>query len=186
MRETVSGERSQASAGSKNLLLAGVSLGFVVVQLDFTIVNVALQAIGASFGGSVSGLQWIVNVYTLIFAALILTAGALGDRVGAKRVFATGFAIFGVASLGCGLSTGLAMLIASRAIQGIGAAILVPCSLALLNHNFMEGAERDRAVSIWAAGASVALAAGPVVGGVLIANIGWRSIFFVLAKHFLC
>ena len=167
------------AAESKNVLLAGVTMGFVVVQLDVTIVNVALQTIGASFGGSVSGLQWMVNAYTLVFAALILTAGALGDRLGAKRVFTAGFAIFGLASLGCGLSTGLTMLIALRAIQGIGGAILVPCSLALLNHNFTEDAERDRAVSIWAAGAAVALAAGPVVGGVLIASIGWRSIFFV-------
>lgn len=179
MRETGSGEVDEIASTSKPLLLAGTSLGFVVVQLDVTIVNVALQQIGASFGGGVSGLQWIVNAYTLAFAALILTAGALGDRLGARRVFIAGFAIFGLASLGCGMSTSMGLLVAMRTLQGVGAAILVPCSLALLNHNFTKNAERDKAVSIWAAGASVALAAGPVAGGALIAIAGWRSIFLV-------
>jgi MFS transporter, DHA2 family, methylenomycin A resistance protein len=170
---------SDRRSGSKRLLLTATSLGFVVVQLDVTIVNVALQQIGASFGGSVAGLQWVVNAYTLVFAALILTAGAFGDRFGARRVFIAGFALFTVASLGCGLAPTLAILIAARAIQGIGAAILVPCSLAVLNHAFNEDRERAKAVSIWAAGASVALSAGPVVGGLIIAGIGWRSIFFI-------
>lgn len=164
---------------AKRLLLTGTTLGFVVVQLDVTIVNVAIQQIGASLGGAVSSLQWIVNAYTLTFAALILTAGALGDRLGARRVFIAGFAIFGVGSLACALATGIGMLIAARAFQGIGAAVLVPCSLALINHNFLTDAERNRAIAIWAAGASVAVAAGPVIGGVLIAAIGWRSIFYV-------
>jgi MFS transporter, DHA2 family, methylenomycin A resistance protein len=170
---------SDRRSGSKRLLLTATSLGFVVVQLDVTIVNVALQQIGASFGGSVAGLQWVVNAYTLVFAALILTAGAFGDRFGARRVFIAGFALFTVASLGCGLAPTLAILIAARAIQGIGAAILVPCSLAVLNHAFNEDRERAKAVSIWAAGASVALSAGPVVGGLIVAGIGWRSIFFI-------
>jgi len=164
---------------SNRLLLTGATLGFVVVQLDVTIVNVAFQQIGASFGSRVSALQWIVNAYTLVFAALILTAGALGDLLGARQVFIAGFAIFGVGSLGCGLSTSMPLLIGARAFQGIGAAILVPCSLALIKRNFTKDADRDKAVSIWAAGASVAVAAGPVIGGVLIAGIGWRSIFFV-------
>jgi MFS transporter, DHA2 family, methylenomycin A resistance protein len=164
---------------SNRLLLTGASLGFVLVQLDVTIVNVALQQIGASLGSTVSALQWIVDAYTLVFAALILTAGALGDRLGARRVFIAGFAIFGIGSLGCGFSTSMALLIGARALQGTGAAILVPCSLALVNHAFTKDAERNNAVSVWAAVAAGAVAAGPVVGGVLIAGIGWRSIFFV-------
>ncbi|HZS61602.1 MAG TPA: MFS transporter [Gemmatimonadaceae bacterium] len=163
----------------KRLLLTGTTLGFVVVQLDVTIVNVALQRIGQSLGGNVASLQWIVNAYTLVFAALILTAGALGDRLGARRVFIAGFAIFGLGSLGCALSTSTPILIGARALQGIGAAILVPCSLALINHAYTTEAERNKAISIWAAGASVAVAAGPVIGGVLIAFAGWRSIFYV-------
>src|SRR5581483_7916355 len=163
----------------KALTLTAMSLGFVVVQLDVTIVNVAVKSIGAALGGGVSGLQWVVNAYTISFAALILTAGAAGDRVGSKRVFMNGFAIFVAASLGCGLAPNIGLLICARAIQGCGAAILVPCSLALLNHAYPEDQERTRAIGIWAAGASVALAAGPVMGGVLIAAIGWRTVFFI-------
>jgi len=156
-----------------------MTLGFVVVQLDVTVVNVATKAIGSSMGGNISSLQWVVNAYTLAFAALILTAGALGDRIGAKRVFVAGFAIFTIASLGCGFAPSLIFLVASRIVQGLGASILVPCSLALLNHTYNNEGERTRAVGIWAAGASAALAAGPIIGGALISFLGWRSIFFI-------
>jgi len=156
-----------------------MSLGFGVVQLDVTIVNTALNSIASSLGGGVSELQWIVSSYTIAFAALILTSGALGDRIGARRVFMGGFALFTAASVGCALAPGATILIAARAFQGVGAALLVPNSLALLNHGYPDGAKRGRAVGIWAAGASVALTAGPLVGGVLIALIGWRSIFLV-------
>lgn len=164
---------------SNSLLLLAMSLGFVVVQLDVTVVNVATHTIGASVGGNIASLQWVVNAYTLAFAAIILTAGALGDRIGSKRVFMAGFALFTLASMGCGLSPTLPLLIAFRALQGIGAAILVPCSLALLNHAYQSPAEKSRAVGIWAAGASVALAMGPIVGGLLITAWGWRSIFYI-------
>ena len=167
------------SRKSKSLTLAAMTLGFVVVQLDVTIVNVALPSIGSSLGGGIAGLQWVVNAYTLIFAATILTAGALGDRFGARRCFVAGFLLFTVASLACGLAPNLAALVPARAIQGIGAAVLVPNSLALLNHAYHDEHERTKALGIWAAGASAALAAGPVAGGLLIAGIGWRSIFFV-------
>jgi DHA2 family methylenomycin A resistance protein-like MFS transporter len=161
------------------LTLAAMSLGFAVVQLDVTIVNTALNSIGTGFGGGVSALQWVVNTYTIGFAAFILTAGALGDRIGAKRVFIGGFVVFTIASLGCALAPNLWILIAARAVQGIGAAILVPNSLALLNHAYRQPAERGRAVGFWAAGASLALTAGPLVGGALIALTGWRAIFLV-------
>jgi MFS transporter, DHA2 family, methylenomycin A resistance protein len=167
------------STRSRSLMLAAMSLGFVVVQLDVTVVNVALESIEASFGGGVTGLQWVVNAYTLSFAALMLTAGGIGDRFGSKRTFIAGFALFTLASLGCGLAPALPALIAARVAQGLGAATLVPCSLALLNHAYREPAERLRALGIWAAGASMALAAGPIVGGLLIAAIGWRTIFFI-------
>jgi MFS transporter, DHA2 family, methylenomycin A resistance protein len=156
-----------------------MSLGFGVVQLDVTIVNTALSSIGRSLGGGVSELQWIVSAYTIAFAALILTAGAFGDRVGAKKIFMLGFALFTLASVACALAPSSALLIASRAIQGVGAAILVPNSLALLNHAYRDEKQRGRAVGIWAAGASFALTAGPLAGGGLIALVGWRSIFLV-------
>src|SRR6201996_3686853 len=161
------------------LALTATSLGLGVVQLDITIVNTALSSIGASLGGSVAELQWVVTAYTIAFAAFILTAGALGDRVGAKRIFMGGFAIFTAASVGCALAPDATILIAARSLQGLGAAILVPNSLALLSHAYADEKRRGRAVGIWAAGASLALTAGPLVGGGLIALIGWRSIFLV-------
>ena len=161
------------------LTLAAMSLGYGVVQLDVTIVNTALSAIGNSLGGGVSELQWVVSAYTIAFAALILTAGALGDRLGAKRVFMAGFALFTAASLACTLAPNAAILIAARAVQGLGAAILVPNSLALLNHAYPDEKDRGRAIGMWAAGASLALTAGPLAGGALITLVGWRSIFLV-------
>ena len=173
-------ERKPArSSLSTSLTLAAMSLGYGVVQLDVTIVNTALNSIGTALGGGVSELQWVVSAYTIAFAAFILTAGALGDRVGAKRVFMAGFAIFTAASVGCALAPDATTLIAARSIQGLGAAILVPNSLALLSHAYGDEKRRGRAVGIWAAGASLALTAGPLVGGGLIALVGWRSIFLV-------
>ena len=136
-------------------------------------------SIGSSLGGGVSELQWVVSAYTIAFAAFILTAGALGDRIGAKRVFMAGFAIFTAASVACALAPNATILIAARGVQGLGAAILVPNSLALLSHAYPDEKQRGRAVGIWAAGASLALTAGPLVGGGLIALVGWRSIFLV-------
>ena len=164
---------------AQSLSLVGMSLGYGVVQLDVTIVNTALSSIGHSLSGGVSELQWVVTAYTIAFAALILTAGALGDRVGAKKIFMAGFAIFTAASLVCALAPSAVILIAARALQGVGAATLVPNSLALLNHAYPNEKERGPAVGIWAAGASLALTAGPLVGGALIALVGWRSIFLV-------
>ncbi|MET4341634.1 DHA2 family methylenomycin A resistance protein-like MFS transporter [Bradyrhizobium sp. RT9b] len=169
-------------AGSRlatSLTLAAMSLGYGVVQLDVTIVNTALDAMGKTLGGGVAELQWVVSTYTIAFAAFILTAGALGDRIGAKRIFMAGFAIFTAASLACALSPNAIVLIAARLVQGLAAAILVPNSLALLNHAYADDRERGRAVAVWAAGASLALTAGPFVGGVLITLVGWRAIFLV-------
>jgi DHA2 family methylenomycin A resistance protein-like MFS transporter len=159
--------------------LVAASLGFAVVQLDVFVVNVGMKQIGASLGGGTAGLQWVVGGYTLVFAALILTAGAMGDRWGARRMLSIGFVVFTLASMLCGAAPDLAVLIVGRGLQGAGAALLSACSLALLNHAFHDRTARDRAVGLWAAGASVALAGGPVVGGVLIAAIGWRAIFFI-------
>src|SRR5579872_4503688 len=172
-------EQQPERGWSASLTLFAMSLGYGVVQLDITIVNTALDRIGTSLGGGVSELQWVVNAYTIAFAAFILTAGALGDRIGAKRVFIAGFAIFTTASLACALAPNSVALVVARAVQGLGAAVLVPNSLALLNHAYQDQRARGRAVGIWAAGASVALTAGPLAGGALIALVGWRSIFLV-------
>ena len=174
-----SGAKPVPSRLAVSLTLAAMSLGYGVVQLDVTIVNTALDSIGKSLGGGVAELQWVVSAYTIAFAAFILTAGALGDRIGAKRIFMAGFAIFTAASFACAVSTGPASLIAARCVQGFAAAILVPNSLALLSHAYSNDKARGRAVAIWAAGASLALTAGPFVGGALITLVGWRSIFLV-------
>jgi len=170
---------SRQSRLAASLTLAAMSLGYGVVQLDVTIVNTALHAIGTSLGGGVAELQWVVSAYTLVFAAFILTAGALGDRVGARSIFMAGFALFTAASLACALAPSAAILIAARCVQGLAAAVLVPNSLALLNHAYPDAKARGRAVAMWAAGASLALTAGPFVGGALIALTGWRAIFLV-------
>src|SRR6201991_1212399 len=177
MRNAQAAPHSSRLASS--LTLAAMSLGYGVVQLDVTIVNTALNEMGNSLGGGVAELQWVVSAYTIAFAAFILTAGALGDRIGAKRIFMAGFAIFTAASVACGLAPSAWTLIAARAVQGLGAAILVPNSLALLSHAYGDDKSRGRAVGIWAAGASLTLTAGPLVGGSLIALAGWRWIFFV-------
>src|ERR1700733_8328796 len=168
--------RPARSSLSTSLTLAAMSLGYGVVQLDVTIVNTALNAIGTSLGGGVAELQWVVSAYTIAFAAFILTAGALGDRIGAKRIFMAGFAIFTAASVACALASNATVLIAARSVQGLGAAILVPNSLALLSHAYPDEKQRGRAVGIWAAGASLALIAGPLIGGGPIALVGlWLS-----------
>jgi DHA2 family methylenomycin A resistance protein-like MFS transporter len=170
---------SAGTIGARALTLGAMSLGYGVVQLDVTIVNTALSSIGGSLGGGIAALQWVVSAYTIAFAALILSAGAVGDRLGAKRVFMSGFAIFTAASLACAAAPSVGSLIAARAVQGMGAAILVPNSLALLNHSYRDERSRGRAVGTWAAGAGLALTAGPLAGGVLVAVAGWRSIFLV-------
>jgi DHA2 family methylenomycin A resistance protein-like MFS transporter len=171
--------RPAAGRSARRWTLIAMSLGYAVVQLDVSVVNVAIKSIGSALGGGVSALQWVVNAYTIGFAAFILTAGALGDRIGARRVFVSGFGLFMVASAVCGLAPGLGVLVGARAIQGIGAAVLVPSSLTLLNHAYTEPAARSRAVGLWLAGASLALSGGPLIGGVLIATLGWRAIFFI-------
>lgn len=161
------------------LTLIGSALGFVVVLLDVSVVNVALDAFRSSFSTNVAGLEWVVNAYTLVFAALLLTAGALGDRFGARQIFLAGFVLFTAASLACGLAPTLTALVVARIVQGAGAALLVPNSLSLIQQAFPDQEERSRAIGWWGAAGGIALAAGPVAGGFLVAHFGWRSIFLI-------
>jgi DHA2 family methylenomycin A resistance protein-like MFS transporter len=172
--------RAKRRPSRTSVITAATSLGFAVVQLDGSILNVALPGIGAALGASVDSLQWTVDAYLLVFAALLLSAGVLGDRIGSKRAFMAGFVLFAAASCACGMVTAPVVLIAFRALQGVGGALLVPCSLALINHACAEdAASRARAVGIWTASGGVALATGPVVSGLLLSYLGWRSIFLV-------
>jgi len=161
-------------------VLLAASFAFIIVQLDVTIVNVALPEIGRELGASVSALQWVVDAYTLGFAVFLLSAGVLGDRFGARRVFLSGFALFTLASLACAMAPGPLALNLARAVQGVGAALLVPSSLAILNAAYAhDRAQLAKAIAWWTAAGGVSIAAGPVLGGLLMSVAGWRSIFWV-------
>jgi DHA2 family methylenomycin A resistance protein-like MFS transporter len=162
------------------IVIATTSLGFVVVQLDVSIVNVALVRIGGALHTGVDALQWVVDAYTLSFASLLLAAGALGDRIGARLTFMLGTALFTLSSLVCGLAPSAEALIMARAIQGVGAAMLMPPSLSLLNHAAGDDAvASSRAIGLWTAAGGVALAAGPLFGGLMVDRLGWPSIFLI-------
>jgi len=153
-------------------------LGFFVVALDAQIVNVALPRIGADLGAGISGLQWVVTGYTLTFSALILFAGTLSDRAGARRAYGAGMVLFAASSALYGLAPSLGVLIAARLLQGAGAAMVTPTSLALIREGFHDAEQRTRAIALWAVGGSVAAAAGPIVGDAL-AVLHWRLIFLI-------
>lgn len=165
--------------GGSPTVLGAALLGFFLISLDALIVTVALPDIGRSLGGGMSGLQWVVDGYTLIFAALMLSAGALSDRIGARRAYGGGLVLFALASAACGLAPNLGVLVAARLVQGGAAAVMMPTSLALVRQGFPDQAKRARAIAIWTVGGAVAVAAGPVLGGALTASVGWRWIFFV-------
>jgi DHA2 family methylenomycin A resistance protein-like MFS transporter len=164
---------------AKALLLLGLSLGYFMVLLDMTVVSVALPAIRADLGGGIAGLQWAVNAYTIVFAGLLLSIGAIADKLGAKRVYIGGLALFLAASAISAAVPSLGALIVLRAVLGVGGAALLPASLTLYAHVFPEPVKRARALGIWAAVTGMAMAAGPVVGGFLVDSLGWRSIFLL-------
>ncbi|WP_282702094.1 MFS transporter [Streptomyces sp. CC219B] len=168
-----------AKRPSPALTLTAALLGFGLICLDASVVNVALPAIGGSFDSGMSGLQWVVDAYTLPFAALMLSTGAFSDRAGASRAYALGTAVFTLASVACGLAPNLPVLLGARAVQGMAAAVVLPASLALVRQAFPDPAGRARAVAAWAAGGSAAVALGPVAGGALTTAWDWRGIFFV-------
>jgi DHA2 family methylenomycin A resistance protein-like MFS transporter len=160
-------------------VLAATSVSYFIVILDTSIVNVALERISVALSMPIAGLQWVTNAYTLVFAALLLSGGTLGDRLGARNVYLAGLALFTLASMSCGLAPNLPMLVAARAVQGIGAALLVPCSLKLISQASPSPEARSRAIGFWVGCGGVAMAAGPIFGGALIRLLDWRSIFFV-------
>lgn len=159
--------------------MVAICTGYFMVILDTMVVNIALPTISRDLHATTTELQWVVDAYSLIFAALLLSAGALADRRGAKGVFQAGMVLFAIASLGCGVAPSTGALIAARCAQGLGAALAVPSSLALLQAAYPDQASRRRAFGIWGGVAGIAAGAGPVVGGLLVSWLGWRSVFFV-------
>ena len=159
-------------------VLAAAVLGFFMITLDAVVVNVTLPTIRADLGGGVSGLQWVVDGYTLMFAALLLTAGSVSDRLGARRAFVIGMVVFVLASMGCALAPNLGTLIGARFVQGVAAAAMMPSSMALIRQAFPDARARGRAIGTWAMGGAVASTSGPLLGGVL-TSIDWRFIFVI-------
>jgi DHA2 family methylenomycin A resistance protein-like MFS transporter len=159
--------------------LAVASAGYFFVLLDVTIVNVALARIASGLGGSRSELQWVVDAYALVLAAGMLGMGDFADRIGSRRLFLGGMVAFGAASALCAGAPGAAVLIGARAIQGIGAAAILPSSLAIVNQLFPDDDERPQAIGVWAGLGGSALVLGPILGGLLVGPLGWRAIFWL-------
>jgi DHA2 family methylenomycin A resistance protein-like MFS transporter len=160
-------------------VLLVMCVGYFLVLLDVTIVNVALPTIGRRLHAGVSGLQWVVDGYALALAGLMLTGGTVGDLHGHKRVVLSGLTVFGIASLGCGLAGSAGMLITCRVIQGLGAALMLPGTLAVIAKAYPDERERARAIGVWAGVGSCALPAGPLLGGLLVQSAGWRWVFLL-------
>jgi EmrB/QacA subfamily drug resistance transporter len=158
--------------------LAAVAFGLFMIMLDNTVVNVALPSIERDLHVSISSLEWVVTAYALTFAALLITGGKLGDLFGRRRIFILGIAIFTLSSLACGLAPTSGFLIGARAVQGVGAALMNPASLSIITATFPPR-ERGQAIGIWAGVSAMALAIGPLVGGLIVDNINWNWIFFI-------
>ena len=161
------------------MLLVVMCAGYFLVLLDVTIVNVALPSIGSGLGADVSALQWVVGGYAIALASLMLAGGTIGDLHGHRRIVLAGLAVFGVASLACGAAPNSGLLIGARVLQGVGAALLLPGTLAIISHAFPEPAEQAKAIGLWAGIGSLALPAGPLLGGALVDAFGWRAIFLI-------
>jgi len=166
------------SRAAQPWILAATILGSSLAFIDGTVVNVALPALQSQMNATIMDVQWVVEAYALFLAALLLTGGALGDRFGRKLVYAIGIALFALASIWCGLAPSIQQLIFARCVQGIGAALLVPGSLAIISASFREE-ERGKAIGIWSGFTAITSAFGPVVGGLLIEHVSWRAVFFL-------
>ena len=163
----------------KVVILASCCLSLLIVTMDMTIVNVAIPSVRAEFGASASQLQWVIDVYTLVLASLLLLAGAAGDRWGRRRVFQSGLVVFALGSLLCSLAPSIELLISARFVQAIGGSMLNPVAMSIITQVFTDRVERARAIGIWGAVVGISMSLGPIVGGTLIEYVGWRSVFWI-------
>jgi EmrB/QacA subfamily drug resistance transporter len=170
---------SELSRRRRRLVLAVCCMSLLIVGLDNTIVNVALPSIGRQLHAPVSDLQWTVDAYTLVLASLLMLGGSMGDRLGRRRVFQTGLALFTLASLLCSAAPGLDWLIAFRMLQGVGGSMLNPVAMSIIRNVFTDARERAQAIGMWGATIGLSLALGPVLGGTLVQAIDWRAIFWI-------
>src|SRR5271163_102101 len=178
--------RAQAANGAnlvrnRSLILLALCLAAFIINLDTTIVNVALPTLSRELHATTSQLQWVVDAYNLVFAALLLVSGNLSDRLGRKGMLVAGLVVFGLASAAGGLTTSAEQLIVARGVMGLGAAMIFPTTLSLISNVFTERAERAKAIGLWGATTGMAIALGPIVGGWLLEHFRWNSIFFAMA-----
>lgn len=163
----------------KTVILVSCCLSLLIVSMDATIVNVAIPAIRTDLSASPSQLQWVVDIYTLVLASLLMLSGATGDRFGRRRVFQIGLTVFAIGSLACSLAPTIDTLISARFLQGIGGSMLNPVALSIISQIFVGREERARALGVWGAVVGISMSLGPIVGGLLIETIGWRSVFWI-------
>lgn len=163
----------------RGVILATCCLSLLVVSMDSTIVNVALPAIRHDLGASLSGLQWVVDAYTIVLASLLILGGSTGDRFGRRRVFQSGMVLFSLGSLLCSLAANIHWLIAARVVQALGGSMLNPVAMSIVVHTFPEPKERARAIGIWGAVAGLSMALGPLAGGLLTQTLGWHANFWI-------
>ena len=173
------GSAPELSRRRRLLVLAICCFSLLIVGLDTTIVNVALPSIRNELHASVSGLQWVIDAYTLVLASLLMLAGSTADRIGRKRIFRAGLVVFSLGSLLCGLAPTLGLLIAARVLQAVGGSMLNPVAMSIIRNVFEDPRERAQAIGAWGAVFGLSMALGPVVGGALVDSVGWRWVFFV-------
>jgi EmrB/QacA subfamily drug resistance transporter len=173
---TVVGEMS---ARRKRIILVSCCLSLLIVSMDATIVNVAIPAIRSDLSARPAQMQWVVDIYTLVLASLLMLSGATGDRFGRRRVFQIGLTVFAVGSLACSLAPTIDLLIGARFLQGIGGSMLNPVALSIISQIFVGRQERAKALGVWGAVVGISMSLGPIVGGLLIETVGWRSVFWI-------
>ncbi|MDC2948805.1 MFS transporter [Streptomyces heilongjiangensis] len=161
------------------LVLAICCTSLLIVSLDNTVLNVALPTLQRDLGASVAGLQWTIDAYTLVLASLLMLAGSTADRIGRKRVFMAGLVVFTLGSALCSLAPNLDALVVFRMVQAVGGSMLNPVAMSIITNTFTQPRERARAIGVWGAVVGISMAAGPIIGGVLVESVGWRSIFWI-------